>query len=145
MKNNNSTPGFSKFRELMELWDNHLVKEADETSIRTFLESNLFIMFFTYREKSPDGKIKTHYFATDEDNRIVFSRLKNPNKGEVLDKTEFFTAVDLIKALKSKEGLNSDNMATYSRGFGVKNLKNIYTYMLTVYSRTGKILRVLSH
>ena len=64
MKENNiQTPGFSKFRELLDLWDKQLIKEADESSIRSFLGANNLLLFFIYvdTDQETKKKVKTLY------------------------------------------------------------------------------------
>jgi hypothetical protein len=119
--NNQSSPAFSKFRELLDLWDKNLIEEADTSSIRAFLDGNKFIMYFVFTSDKEAKEI----FGTDEDNRIIFSRLKNPSKHEIVDPSEFFTAINIRKALNSEEGLNDETMISFSRGFSKKDLKKI--------------------
>ncbi len=118
--NNQPSPAFSKFRELLDLWDKNLLEEADTSSIRAFLDGNRFIMYFVFKsDKTKD------IFGTDEDNRIIFSRLKNPNKNEPIDPDEVFTAINIKKALSSEDGLNDETIISFSRGFSKKDLKKI--------------------
>jgi hypothetical protein len=82
---------------------------------------NKFIMYFVFTSDKEAKEI----FGTDEDNRIIFSRLKNPSKHEIVDPSEFFTAINIKKALNSEEGLNDETMISFSRGFSKKDLKKI--------------------
>lgn len=124
-ENNENYPAFSKFRELLILWDNQLIKEADESALRSFLAANNFLLFFIYEEKVSKEKSIKKLYATDEDNRIIFSRMKDPKENKKIDRMEVFTAVDLKKALKSQGGLDDQNKVAFSRGFNKESLKNI--------------------
>lgn len=127
MKENNiQTPGFSKFRELLDLWDKQLIKEADESSIRSFLGANNLLLFFIYidTDQETKKKIKTLY-GTDENERILFSRMKDPKERNKIDNMEVFTAMDLKKAMKSSAGLDDENKTTFKRGFNKNSIKNI--------------------
>lgn len=124
-ENNIKSPGFSEFRKLLDLWDQQLIKEADESAIRSFLAANNFLLFFVYTEKIDKNKSIKRLYATDEDNRILFSRMKDPKERSKIDKMEVFTAVDLKKALKSHGGLDDQNKVTFSRGFNKETLNNI--------------------
>lgn len=127
MKENNiQTPGFSKFRELLDLWDKQLIKEADESSIRSFLGANNLLLFFIYidTDQETKKKVKTLY-GTDENERILFSRMKDPKERNKIDNMEVFTAMDLKKAMKSSAGLDDENKTTFKRGFNKNSIKNI--------------------
>jgi len=127
MKENNiQTPGFSKFRELLDLWDKQLIKEADESSIRSFLGANNLLLFFIYvdTDQETKKKVKTLY-GTDENERILFSRMKDPKERKKIDNMEVFTAIDLKKAMKSSAGVDDENKTTFKRGFNKNSIQNI--------------------
>lgn len=62
--------GFSSFRELMDLWDEALIEQDQESKINALLDNGEFILFF---EK--DGDI----FGADENSRVILAKLKNPD------------------------------------------------------------------
>lgn len=84
-----TSPAFSDFRELMDIWD---------ASSRLFVESDL-CMFF---EK--DGVL---YGAT-ESGRITFARMKNPESKEDLSwgKEATFSAYDLEKTASGNKTMS---------------------------------------
>ena len=122
MENNKIIPRFSNFRNLMDIWDEQLIKEADEASIKSFLDTNNFIMYFSFKDNK---KEKKRYFGTNEDNRILYSRLKNPSKDDSIDPKEVFTAVDIEKAIESSSTMNQENIDSFSRGFDKSSMKSI--------------------
>lgn len=63
------SPGFSKFRELMDVWDGYLV----ETEVDSRVESLLgpFVFFFK------KGK---EIYGAGEDSRVVFAKMKHPDE-----------------------------------------------------------------
>lgn len=69
-----------EFRDLMTLWDRQqLLSEIDDLKnrIRNIIGSGQFIMFV---KKKTDDDV----FGTDEDGRIMFSKMKNPGAEEEL-------------------------------------------------------------
>lgn len=92
--------GFSKFRELLDLWD--MKKESLET--KSLIEDNELVFFF-----KKDNKI----FGANENNRLTFAKIKNPDKKEESWADEAtFSALDLEnkelnKLIFSKKDLNS--------------------------------------
>jgi hypothetical protein len=75
--------GFSNFRELLDTWD----KNQEKLNNKVFLEDNGLVFFFK--------KDKKLYGAT-ENNRLIFSRMKNPEKeDEKWAKEATFSAIDL--------------------------------------------------
>lgn len=92
--------GFSKFRELLDLWD--VRKEAFET--KSLIEDNELVFFF-----KKDNKI----FGANENNRLTFAKIKNPDKKEKSWADEAtFSALDLEnkelnKLIFSKKDLDS--------------------------------------
>lgn len=88
-----SSPAFSSFRQLMDIWDKNS---------KIFLENDL-CMFF-----KKDGSI---YGAT-ESGRITFARLKNPESQEddAWSKEANFTAYDLEKGNNSMAVFGLDDI-----------------------------------
>lgn len=92
--------GFSKFRELLDLWD--IKKESLET--KSLIEDNELVFFF-----KKDNKI----FGANENNRLTFAKMKNPDKKERPWAEEAtFSALDLEdkelnKLIFSKKDLDS--------------------------------------
>lgn len=89
------SPGFSKFRSLMDLWDDYLVEEEESNKINSFIDANDMVFFF----KKGDS-----YFGASEDSRVVFARLKNPDDDtpEGWEDEATFTAVNLSKFVKGE-------------------------------------------
>lgn len=87
------SPGFSKFRELMDVWDEYLVESDIDQKINTMLSS--FIFFF---EK--DKQI----YGAGEDSRVIFAKMKNPDADLPKDwaKEASFSAINLNKSLKGE-------------------------------------------
>jgi hypothetical protein len=82
--------GFSDFRELLDTWDNN----ENKLKTKVLLEDNGLVFFFK--------KDKRLYGAT-ENNRLIFARMKNPDKEEKeWAKEATFTAVDLENKELSK-------------------------------------------
>lgn len=75
--------GFSSFREILDIWD----ENKDKLKIKVLLEDNGLVFFFK--------KDNVIYGAT-ENNRLTFSRIKNPEKeDEKWSKEASFTAINL--------------------------------------------------
>jgi len=84
--------GFSNFRALLDRWDEHVSGEK----IQTIIEDNGFVLFL---------KKDDFIYATTEDGRLTFARMKNPDpddpKGYM--KSATFTATNLTKAIEGEE------------------------------------------
>jgi hypothetical protein len=97
MKNEQNSLGFSKFRELMDLWDGIVLKETVENEIDKFLTHKEIVMFFIYPIKK-DGRDKTNakkLYGATEDGRLTFAQMKNPNPGDPVKQNDSFQAFDL--------------------------------------------------
>lgn len=82
--------GFSNFRELLDTWDNN----ESKLKAKVLLEDNGLVFFFK--------KDKNLYGAT-ENNRLIFARMKNPDKEDKeWAKEASFTALDLENKELSK-------------------------------------------
>jgi len=84
--------GFSslRFRKFFdEAWT---IKDEIEKKIRALIEGSGFLMFFQFNNE---------IFGTGEDGRIVFARIKHPNKDEVdgWNKEASFSALNLTRLL----------------------------------------------
>lgn len=90
------SPGFSKFRSLIDIWDTYLEEEEDKNKIRFNIESRGMIFFF---EK--DGTM----FGTGEDGRVVFARIKSPDddQPEGWEEEASFMAYNLNKLMKGEK------------------------------------------
>lgn len=86
------SPGFSKFRSLMDIWDTYLLESDNETTIRNLIDQHGLIMFF---KKDDD------YFGCGEDGRIVFAKMKNPDEDmpEGWEDEASFTATNIGKMI----------------------------------------------
>lgn len=83
-------PAFSSFRELITIWDDYLLREAEEAKLNALLDN--FVLFF---EKDKN------IFGATEESRVIFARLKNPDK-ELPDGWEdeaSFSAQNLTKTV----------------------------------------------
>jgi hypothetical protein len=96
---NTPSPGFSKFRELMDTWDRHCVIEEQETKINDLLDRHGMILFF---KKGGD------LYGAPEDSRLVFAKLKDhednddPMQPGFRDEAKFL-AINLIKSMFGSE------------------------------------------
>lgn len=116
--------GFSKFRQLMDLWDNYVLAENVEHEIEKFLDHKQLLMFFTFTYKKKyedDKKSVTKLYGATEEGRLGFARMKSPNPEDPEVYQDNFTAFDL-KSLLNKS--NSDEIETI-KIFNKKDLKNI--------------------
>lgn len=90
--------GFSSFRELLDIWDHN----QEKIKVKVLLEDNGLVFFFK--------KDNTIYGAT-ENNRLTFSRMKNPEKeDENWSKEASFTAVNLEDKELSKNIFNKKDI-----------------------------------
>lgn len=101
--------GFSKFRLLMDIWDEYLLEQNNENNIKSIIEEKELIMFF---------RKDNEYYGAGEEGRIIYAKLKNPNEKmpEGWEKEANFTAFNLTKLV---EGQTIQNV------FGYKDLKKI--------------------
>jgi hypothetical protein len=104
------SPGFSRFRELMDKWDDWLAIEDERVSIGDHLDGNQCILFF---KKGDD------IFGAPEESRLVFAKLKNPSEEDVTpswrDEARFI-ALNLVQSLL---GQRTENL------FGGKDLDDL--------------------
>jgi len=103
------SPAFSKFRNLMDIWDNYLESEEKEQKVKNLLNGQNLILFFT----SGNG-----IFGAPEESRVIFAKMKSPDQDTAEDWVDDanFAAFDLAKALQGKE---TENL------FGIKDLDSI--------------------
>lgn len=100
--------GFSTFRQLIDLWDEQVDKQQKEKQIRNLVDGQGMLLFF---------KFHNEIFGCGEDGRIVFARIKNPDKDDKeWGKEASFSALNLSKTI---EGENSSSI------FGRKDLKQM--------------------
>lgn len=81
--------GFSSFRELLDRWDNWLIKEDEEERVRTLLDGNELLMFF---KKGDD------YFGAPEESRLTFAKMKDPGDDMPMDGASFM-AINLARTV----------------------------------------------
>lgn len=79
----------------MDIWDEYLAEEDHSNSIRAIIDGHGMVMFF---KKDKD------LYGGDEDSRMVFARMKNPDEDstEGWDDEASFMAVNLCKLLKGE-------------------------------------------
>lgn len=99
--------GFSKFRKLMDLWDEAVLQEKHANKVNGIIEINGLIFFFV-----KDGEV----YGASEEGRLVFAKMKDPHDKDLDDRLSSFAAYSLKKALAGHE---------VSRVFGKKDLKTI--------------------
>lgn len=104
MKNINSL-GFSKFRQLMDCWDQHLVQENRQNELNDLFDKHDFTLFF---------KKDKQIYGTPEDSRVLFAKLKAGDKLDAMmagKKEDIkFLAFNLTKAIKGKEDESIENL-----------------------------------
>lgn len=101
--------GFSKFRSLIDTWDEFVFEEENKNNIKSIIDNNELVMFF---------KKNDEYFGLSEEGRITFAKIKDPDETqpEGWEEEANFTAHNLSKVI---EGENSQSV------FGHKDLKDI--------------------
>jgi len=105
-----SSPGFSSFRDLMDMWDTELAESAFDNKIKALVDGRGLILFF---KKGDD------IFGCDEDSRVLFAKMKNPKIEELPDNWDeeaSFLANNLSRAIR---GESTQNV------FAKKDLKDI--------------------
>ena len=95
MDYNTQSPGFSQFRQLMDLWDNHVFKESVQDEIDKFLTHKELVMFFLYPAKDRKNKKTVKLYGTTEDGRLAFAKMKSPNPDDPIKAEDSFQAFDL--------------------------------------------------
>jgi len=101
--------GFSSFRKIMDNWDAHLLKEADEDKLNALFDGLGIILFF---EKDKE------IFGSGEDGRVVFAKLKNPDD-------------DLPSGWEDEASFSAHNLSKIAKGetaqhvFNKESLKDI--------------------
>lgn len=91
---NTSSPSFSSFRELMDLWDANCLVAEHEHKIGDLLDKHGLILFF---------KRGDEIYGAPEESRIIFAKLKNndeeePNEIGFKDEARFL-GINLLKAM----------------------------------------------
>lgn len=81
--------GFSSFRELMDLWDEAL-------NLNDMLSKEEISFYFTKNNE---------ILGTDENGRLTFARMKNPDKEDGKEWLEdaSFSAINLTKTIKNHD------------------------------------------
>jgi hypothetical protein len=114
--------GFSKFRDLMDTWDNYVFIENIEHEITKFLDHKQLLMFFKYPAGSKDNKKEEKIYGASEDGRLGFARMKSPNPEDPEEYQDNFTAYDLKSLLNHTE--DKEEVETI-KIFDRKDLKKI--------------------
>lgn len=70
MEINLESPGFSKFRSLMDIWDEYLLIDDIRHQIESMMDPSKFVFFFKFNKE---------VFGSDEDSRVAFAKMKNPD------------------------------------------------------------------
>jgi uncharacterized protein YozE (UPF0346 family) len=101
------SPGFSKFRELMDVWDEYLVENEIDSRVNELIAP--FVFFF---------KKENDIYGAGEDSRVVFAKMKHPDNDLPSGWKEEanFTAHNLKKSVGGEPSQNV---------FGSKDLKKI--------------------
>jgi hypothetical protein len=126
---NTPSPGFSKFRTLMDIWDKHCVIEEQEKSIHDLMDRHGMILFF---KKGDD------LFGAPEDSRLIFAKLKNDKEDDPMmpgfrDEAKFL-GVNLLKSMFGSPEDSVENM------FGNQDIPQI-----KVCDREDVIKMIMSH
>jgi hypothetical protein len=91
------SPGFSNFRDLMDMWDIELAEGEFNGKIKSLIDGRGLILFF---KKGDD------VFGCDEDSRVLFAKMKNPKDDEDLPKNwdddASFMANNLSRAIRGE-------------------------------------------
>ena len=90
-----SSPLGYETREIINNWDAVLVKEQKNRSIKMFLGSGSFVMYFEF-----EGNI----YACNENSRVTYSKIIKPNEegDESWGKEATMTAFNLSNAVRGK-------------------------------------------
>lgn len=100
--------GFSTFRDLIDLWDEQVEKYQKERQIRNLVDGQGMLLFF---------KCNGDIFGAGEDGRVVFARIKNPDKEDKeWGEEASFSALNLTKTVAGERS---------SSIFGKKDLDKI--------------------
>jgi hypothetical protein len=106
--------GFSKFRELMETWDQYVIYENRENELNDLLNKHDFTLFF---------KKNKQIYGCPEESRVVFANLKAGDKLDAMvlgkKKDIKFSAFNLSKAINGKDDDRIENL------FGEEDLDEI--------------------
>lgn len=88
------SPGFSKFRALMDIWDEYLFEEDIHGQVESMIDSAGYVVFFKFNKE---------IFGAGEDSRVVFARMKNPDE-------------DMPKNWEEEASFSADNLNKKTRG-----------------------------
>jgi hypothetical protein len=126
---NTPSPGFSKFRELMDCWDKHCFFEQQEKSINDLMDRHGMILFF---------KKDNDLFGSPEDSRLIFAKLKNDEEDDPMqpgfkDEAKFL-GINILKAMFGSSEDSVENL------FGNNDIPHIH-----VCDREDVIKTIMSH
>lgn len=114
MSNNYQSPAFSKFRQLMDMWDKNLAILEAEKSVNDVLDRHGLILFF----KNGDD-----IFGAPEESRLIFAKLKSDDEDDPMnpgfrDEARFM-AINLLKAIHGGSEESTENV------FSLKDLPKL--------------------
>jgi hypothetical protein len=87
------SPAFSSFRILMDTWDTYLEEEEKENRVRSLLDGQGLIIFFSRGDS---------IFGAPEESRLTFARMKNPSEDDTNLDDATFIALNLLDTLMGK-------------------------------------------
>lgn len=88
-----SSPGFSRFRDLLDTWDSSIDEHRREENVRSLVDNPNFVMFL---------KLGKEILAGGEGSRIMFASIKKPD--EDADKDASFTMYNLTGIVTGNSG-----------------------------------------
>ena len=126
---NTPSPGFSKFRELMDTWDKYCFFEEQEKSVHDLLDRHGMILFF---------KRGDDLFGAPEESRLIFAKLKSDDEDDPMmpgfrDEAKFL-GINLLKSMFGSPEDSVENM------FGQEDIPNIQ-----VCDRDDVVKMVMNH
>lgn len=111
----NFSPAFGTFRDLMDQWDYHCALQEQEDRLNDIIDKHEIILFFN---KDKD------LFGAPEDSRVIFAKLKTDDDDEPMmpnfRQEAQFPAINLLKCMS---GENDDN--SVQSVFSLKDLPKI--------------------
>lgn len=114
MSDKYTSPAFSKFRHLMDLWDKSLAILEAEKSVNDVLDRNGLILFF---------KRGDDLFGAPEESRLIFAKLKSDDDDDPMNPNfrdeARFMAINLLKAMHGGEEESVESV------FGLKDLPKL--------------------
>lgn len=108
------SPGFSKFREMIDTWDRYCVIQEQRDRISDMMDRHGMILFF---------KRGDDLFGAPEESRLVFAKLKSKDEDDPMmpgfqDEAKF-TGINLFKSMFGSPEDSVENL------FGNKDIPDI--------------------